>query len=123
MSNLGTDFECADDITADWKLADSPEDAYIQACYRRLTLSSLHYSKQDYGLAVEEYLCDTVTQAQMSQEIQRELLKDERTKSVAVTWANEEAIIAVTSKDDATFTLTLDTTAANLAVALQLSED
>jgi hypothetical protein len=122
MSNLGEDFECADDITADWALAKTPEDAFIQACYRRLTLSNLWYSEDDYGRAVESFLADVLTEAQMSQEIERELLKDERTLSVAVTWANSEARIAVTPHDGDTFTLTLDTSAEDIADALQLPE-
>jgi hypothetical protein len=83
-------------------------------------MSSLFYSEDGYGTAVEQFLLDTITDAQMSQLIQSELLKDERTQSVSVRWLEGAATITVTSHKGQTFPLTLSIS--NVGAALDLPE-
>lgn len=123
MSELGTDFECTDDITTDWAVAATPEIAYQHAIYRRLSVSRLFYSTQEYGQNVDEYLLETaLTETAMRQEIEAECLKDERTRSVAVTFADNIASIRVTPHIGRAFNLTLDLNASTIADALRLPE-
>lgn len=119
MSNLGIDFDCSEDITEDWSIAPSEQVAYLQACYRRLVLTGLFYDAE-YGLGVEGFLLDIASQAEIANAIQTELLKDERTKLVTVTWNNTVATIIITAHTGVTFSLTLAIDA--VAQALQLKE-
>lgn len=105
-TELGTDFYCADDITSDWREADSPEQAYIQAMYRRLYLSSLFYDNT-YGLGVERKLLDIKDDDLLRREITAELLKDERTSIVTVAFSNNQVLITATPHDAPSFPLTL----------------
>lgn len=120
MSNLGTDFYCVDDITFDWKLADSEEQAFMQALYRRLYLTGLFYSVYGYGLGVERWLLDVITPAQMTGQIQSQLMLDERVRDVLVTWADSDCTINVTAHSGQAFTLTIEIDA--VAATLQLPE-
>jgi hypothetical protein len=103
---LGTDFACADDITADWALAASPRHAFLQALYRRLVLSGLFYA-DDYGLGIEGYLLDHASDADIRAAITTELLHDERVRDVRISGSLAALTIAVTPHDDPEFPLTL----------------
>jgi hypothetical protein len=104
---LGEDAYCDDDITEDWADADSPEQAFLQACYRRLVLSELFYD-DDYGLGLTRYALDTgLTVKQIAAEIQRELLRDERVQSVDTRVLNTRLDITVRPHGQPSFPLTL----------------
>jgi hypothetical protein len=117
MSQLGTDFDCAEDITEDWALAASPQLVYLQAMYRRLVLTKLFYAP-GYGLGIEGYLLDIATRAQITGEIQTELLKDERTRDVRVIWNDDGASISVRDHGGAEYSLsaTVDAIPGRLAL-------
>lgn len=107
MSRLGTDFDCADDITVDLRLARDERLATIQALYRRLTVSSLWYDRS-YGLGVFRYTLEGgLTSAQISAEIQRQLLLDERVQWVGTQVLNTRIDISVRLHSDPSFPLTL----------------
>lgn len=107
MSRLGTDFDCADDITVDLRVARDDRLATIQALYRRLTQSSLWYDKA-YGLGVFRYTLEGgLTTAVISAEIQRQLLLDERVQWVGTTVLNTRIDISVRLHSDPSFPLTL----------------
>jgi hypothetical protein len=118
MSNdaLGSDFSCDDDITADWRVA-LPRLAFIQALYRRLYLARLFYV-EGYGLAIEGYLLDIVTQARITTDIQIELQKDERVRDVKVQWLNNECAIIVQDHalNEYPLTLPIDRVASTLGL-------
>lgn len=118
MSNLGLDFWCEDDITWDWRLGDSEEQSYLQACYRRLYLTGLFYSVDGYGAGVEGWLLDTITQVEMTGIITSQLLLDERTRDVTVTWFDTGATILVMPHSGQEFPLTL--AIGDVATALEI---
>lgn len=106
--DLGTDFYCDDDITEDWQITDD-RTAFLQACYRRLVMRGLFYAR-DYGLGFFRYLLEGgVTQAEIDSAIARELLKDERTKSVTTAVTEQTVTVYVTPKGATQpLTLTID---------------
>lgn len=108
--SLGTDFDCADDITEDWAYQPDPKVAFIQAMYRRLVMARLFYS-EDYGLGFFRFSLESdLTLAQVKDAITLELLKDERVLDVNVTALNTVIRVKVTPHDapDQPLTLSID---------------
>jgi hypothetical protein len=104
---LGTDFYCADDVTEDLAIESDPRAAYLQAMYRRLTVSGLFYS-DNYGLGVHRFILETgLTDLELRDAIRAELLKDERTRDVKVTLSENAITIVCIPHNAASFPLTL----------------
>ena len=121
MSNLGTDFDCYEDITDDWALADSAELAFMQAVFRILDQrkQTLFYDG-DYGLGVHGFLLESaLTLEHIAAEITAALLKDERVKTIAITGAIDDLTVAITPHGSSTpmsLTLAIDAVAGTLAI-------
>lgn len=124
MSRLGTDFYCADDITADWRVETNERSATIQSLYRRLTASSLWYDKA-YGYGVFRLTLEGgVSPVTIRSEIQRQLLLDERVQWVGVEVLNTRINITVRLHTDPSFPLTLsiDRVAGKLLPGVQIPD-
>lgn len=107
-AELGTDFYCADDITDDLAVELDGRRAYAQAMYRRLTMASLFYSEDGYGVGVLQWLLGTkLTPQQIEGAIKLSLMKDERTQDVRVTVLNETIRVQCYAHDQPDFPLTL----------------
>lgn len=110
--SLGSDFDALDDITPGWTLAPDERTAFAQAVYRRLnTTKGLFAYAPSYGGNVFLYLLESgLTIAQIGIEIQTELLRDERVRSVTVQERATDILILFTSHQapDYTHTLSVD---------------
>ena len=94
---LGTDFACVDDLDANLSLVDGRL-GLAQASARRISTPrlGLHYDP-NYGFDIRNELGRPFGQRIASQNIEQEILKDERVNDVV---ASVETVIVATSADE-----------------------